>query len=276
MDYLQVGDTALEYRWIGPSPQDAPTLVFLHEGLGCTALWKDFPDRVAEATGWGVLAYSRAGYGGSDPVDVPRPLTYMHTEGLEILPRLLDAADVRQTILVGHSDGASIALINVGGVQDPRVIGAAIMAPHVFNEQRCVDSIRQAKVAYESGELREGLARYHGANVDVAFWGWNRAWLDPEFWHWNLEEYLPPIEIPLLLIQGKDDQYGTAAQIDAIERQVSGLVATTWLPQCGHSPHRDQPDATLRSIADFVSSFDITSDNSSLRAIYNRVAITPT
>src|SRR5699024_1365630 len=122
-------------------------------------------------------------------------------------------------------------------------------------EQCCVDSIRRAKTAYESGGLRQGLARYHGDNVDVAFWGWNRAWLDPEFWHWNLEEYLAPIEIPLLLIQGKDDEYGTAAQIDAIERQVSGPVETVWLPQCGHSPHRDQPDATLRAIAGFVANF---------------------
>lgn len=256
MDYLQVDDTTLEYRWIGPSPDDAPTLVFLHEGLGCTALWKDFPDRVAEATGWGVLVYSRAGYGGSDPVEVPRPLTYMHTEGLKVLPRLLDAANVRQAILVGHSDGASISLVNAGGVKDPRVTAAVIMAPHVFNEQHCVDSIRQAKTAYETGQLREGLSRYHGDNVDVAFWGWNHAWLDPEFWHWNLEEYLAPIEIPLLLIQGEDDEYGTAAQIEAIERQVSGPIETRWLPRCGHSPHRDQPDATLRAIVDFVASFN--------------------
>lgn len=252
MDYLEVDGVRLEYRWLGPPPEAAPTLVFLHEGLGCVALWKDFPDRVAEATGWGVLVYSRAGYGGSDPVHVPRPLSYLHSEGLEVLPRVLDAAGVRRAILVGHSDGASIALINAGGVRDPRVSGAVIMAPHVFNEQRAVDSIRKTQAAYESGTLREGLARYHGDNVDVAFWGWCRAWLDPEFWHWKLEQYLAPIAIPLLLIQGKDDEYGSAAQIEAIERQVTGSVETLWLPRCGHVPHRDQPEATLRAIRSFV------------------------
>lgn len=251
-DYLRIGDARLEYRRIEPINQDAPTLVFLHEGLGCVAMWKDFPDRVAAATGCGVLAYSRAGYGESDPVSVPRPLTYMHTEALEILPQLLDAANIHRAVLIGHSDGASISLVNAGGVQDPRVIGAVIMAPHVFAEQLSIDSIQQAKVAYESGKLRDGLARYH-RNVDTAFWGWNRAWLDPEFLHWNLEEYLAPIQIPLLLVQGRDDRYGTEAQIEAIERQVSGAVQTLWLPDCGHSPHRDQPEATLHAITDFVA-----------------------
>lgn len=256
MDYLQLDDNRLEYRWIGPAPERAPTLVFLHEGLGCVALWKDFPERVAAATGCGVLVYSRAGYGGSDPVALPRPLTYMHHEALDVLPRVLDAANVRQAILLGHSDGASIALVNAGGVHDARVLGAAILAPHVFNEQLAVDSIRQAKIAFEQGSLRDGLERYHGSNVDVAFRGWNDAWLDPGFRHWNLEEYLEPIDIPLLLIQGKDDEYGTAAQIQAIERQVSGPVDTLWLAQCGHSPHRDQPDATRLAIADFVAELD--------------------
>lgn len=256
MEYLDVDGTKLEYRWIGPPPGQAPTLIFLHEGLGCAAMWKDFPDRVAQATGWSVLVYSRAGYGGSDPVDVPRPLTYMHGEGLDVLPRLLDVAGINQAILVGHSDGASISLINAGGERDPRILAGILLAPHVFNEQISVDSIRQAREAFENGQLRDGLARYHGDNVDVAFWGWNRAWLDPDFWHWNLEEYLPHIEIPLLLIQGEDDEYGTRAQIEAIDRQTPGLVETLMLPDCGHSPHRDQPQATIRAIRDFVPVLD--------------------
>ncbi|HEX5513297.1 MAG TPA: alpha/beta hydrolase, partial [Gammaproteobacteria bacterium] len=159
--YLDVDGVRLETLWIGPRPAEAPTLVLLHEGLGSVSLWKDFPQRLAELSGWGVLAYSRQGYGRSDPVEVPRPLSYMHHEGLEVLPKLLNAAGIRQTILVGHSDGASIALINAGGVQDPRVIGAVLMAPHVLTEEISVASIRQARTAYEQGKLRESLKRHH-------------------------------------------------------------------------------------------------------------------
>jgi pimeloyl-ACP methyl ester carboxylesterase len=250
--FLTVGDSRLEYQWFGPGPEQAPTLVLLHEGLGCVAMWRDFPQRVAEATGCGVLVYSRAGYGASSAVEVPRPLTYMHIEGLEVLPRVLDAAGIRRAILIGHSDGASIAIINAGGVRDPRVLGVAVMAPHVFNEEVCVASIREAKVAYETTPLRERLARYHGDNVDCAFWGWNKAWLDPEFWHWNLEEFLAPIPIPMLLIQGEQDEYGTAIQLEAIERQVNGPVQTVWLDNCRHSPHKDRPEATLAALREFV------------------------
>lgn len=251
---LNVDGVALEYAWTGPAPEDAPTLVLLHEGLGCVALWKDFPERLAEATGLGVMAYSRRGYGGSDPVDVPRPLTYMHDEGLEILPKLLDAAEIRSTILVGHSDGASIAIVNAGGVRDPRVRGLVLMAPHVFNEELSVNSIREARDAYDNGPLREQLARYHGDNVDCAFRGWNRAWLDPGFLAWNIEEYLPGIEIPCLLIQGEDDQYGTVKQVEAIRQQVAGPVELLMLPDCRHSPQRDQLEKTLSAIARFTES----------------------
>ncbi len=249
---LTVNGVSLEARWLGPSPEQAPTVVMLHEGLGCVALWKDFPERIAQATGWGVLVYSRAGYGGSDPVSLPRPLDYMHTEGLEVLPGVLDTAEVRQAVLLGHSDGASIAIVNAGGVRDPRVIGAVLLAPHVFNESVTVESIRQAREAYLEGGLRRGLTRYHGANVDTAFWGWNRAWLDPGFLEWNIEEYLPDIEVPLLLIQGRQDPYGSAAQIEAIQRQAGSEVRVAWLDDCGHSPHRDCPGATLEAVASFL------------------------
>jgi pimeloyl-ACP methyl ester carboxylesterase len=252
---LDAGGVQLEYHWFGPPPDESPTLVFLHEGLGCAALWKDFPERVAEATGLGVMAYSRRGYGGSDPVEVPRPLTYMHEEGLEVLPQVLDAAGIRSAVLVGHSDGASIALINAGGRHDPRVRGLVLMAPHVFNEELSVRSIRAAKEAYEEGPLRSQLARWHGDNVDCAFWGWNRAWLDPGFLEWNIEEYLPRIEIPCIVIQGEDDQYGTIEQVEAIRRQVAGPVEVLMLPECRHSVFRDQPVATLDAIVRFAGQY---------------------
>ncbi|HYW92926.1 MAG TPA: alpha/beta hydrolase [Gammaproteobacteria bacterium] len=255
-EFLVVDGVSLEARRVGPPPDEAPTLVMLHEGLGCAWMWKDFPQRLSRATGWGVLAYSRAGYGASDPVPLPRPLTYMHTEGLQILPRLLDAAGIRQAVLLGHSDGASIALINAGGVPDPRVIGGILMAPHVFNEDLTVSSIEAAREAYRNSNLRERLARYHGDNVDTAFWGWNEAWLDPGFRAWNIEEYLPDIAIPLVLIQGRQDPYGTAAQIEAIERQAGGEVRTVWLDDCGHSPQRDRPEATLEAVDSFLPDLD--------------------
>ena len=250
--FLAVDGVKLEYQRIPPKRRGLPALVFLHEGLGCVALWKDFPAQVARRTGCEMLAYSRQGYGQSDPVEVPRPLTYMHDEGLDVVPQVLDATRLRETVLVGHSDGGSIALVNAGGVQDPRVTALVLLAPHVFNEAMCVASIRDAKVAYETTDLRARLKRFHGDNVDGAFWGWNRAWLDPEFMQWSIEEYLPGINLPLLMIQGEDDQYGSLGQLDAIERRVKGPVERHVLPACAHSPHRDQPEATLGAIADFV------------------------
>lgn len=257
MEYLCVDGVRLEYRTIVPTSETAPTLVFLHEGLGCVAIWKDFPDRVAAATGCGALVFSRAGYGGSDPVVLPRPLSYLRDEGRRVLPAVLDAAGVSRAVLIGHSDGATIAIVNAGAVRDPRVIGAVLMAPHVFNEPSCVDGIRKLRGAYQSADLRQRLARYHGSNVDIAFWGWCQAWLDPGFRHWNIESLLPAIGIPLLVIQGHDDHYGTAAQIHAIERGVrQGRVTTRWLTDCGHSPFKDRPAATLKAIVQFVAECD--------------------
>ncbi len=247
------GGKRLEACWLGPGPDEASTLVFLHEGLGCVGLWKDFPERLAAATGCGALVYSRAGYGGSDPVDLPRPLTYMHHEAQVVLPQVLDAAGIRRAIMVGHSDGGSIALIHAGSVGDPRVSALVLMAPHVFNEDVCVTAIEQARKAYEQGNLRAGLAKYHGDNVDVAFRGWNEAWLDPGFLEWNLESFLPGVQVPVLLIQGVQDQYGTAAQVEAIERQVSGPVQTLWPEPCGHAAYRDQPRAVIDATRRFLA-----------------------
>jgi len=252
--FLRVDGARLEYSWIGPAADVAPTLVLLHEGLGCVALWKEFPLELARATGCGVLTYSRAGYGASDPVALPREVDYMHAEGLTVLPQLLDLAGVEQAILVGHSDGGSIALIHAGsGDAGQRLLGLALLSPHVFNEQVCVDSIRAAGEAYASTDLRARLARYQGSNVDVAFRGWNDIWLHPDFWHWNIEAYLPNVAVPVLVIQGDDDEYGSPAQYQAIAAQVPGTVEVLPLPACHHSPHRDQPAATLDAIAGFVT-----------------------
>lgn len=247
-----VGGRKIEAAWHGPAPDQAPTLVLLHEGLGCVAMWRDFPEKLAQRTGYGVLAYSRPGYGKSDPVPLPRPLTYMHDEAFDVLPAVLDQAKIEKAILVGHSDGASIATIYAGGRQDFRVRGLALMAPHFFCEDISVASIAEAKGAYEKTDLRERLARYHGDNVDVAFWGWNRAWLNPDFRHWNIAEYLPTVRVPMLIIQGRDDQYGTAAQIEAARAEAYCPVEVLALDNCRHSPQIDRPDATIDAIAEFT------------------------
>jgi pimeloyl-ACP methyl ester carboxylesterase len=240
-------------RWIGPSVDEAPTIVMLHEGLGSVAQWGEFPDRLAESTGCGVCAYSRAGYGGSTSVDVPRPLTYMHDEALRVLPAVLTAIGFRRGVLLGHSDGASIATIYTGGIQDHRVRGLVLIAPHFFVEDVGVASIARAKTAYESGDLRARLARYHGENVDVAFWGWNRAWLDPQFRQWDIRDYIDYIRVPIQIVQGTDDQYGTTAQIDAALEEAYCPIDVALIPGARHAPQSERPVETLRAITEFIS-----------------------
>src|SRR5882762_484958 len=183
--FLRIGAADLEYRMIGPSPAQAPTIVMLHEGLGSAALWGDFPEKLQAATGVGVFAYSRAGYGASSPVKLPRPLDYMQIEALDVLPKLLDAIGFRRGILVGHSDGASIAAIYAGSHQDHRVQGIALIAPHFIVEDISVASIAGIKTAYETTNLKAKLKRWH-RDVDNAFYGWNAAWLNPEFRNWDI------------------------------------------------------------------------------------------
>ena len=242
----------LEAAAFGPSPETGPTLVLLHEGLGCVALWREFPERLAEATGFGVFVYSRAGYGRSDPVDLPRPLDYMTREARFSLPAVLGAIGFRQGVLVGHSDGASIAAIYAGEHQDERVKGLVLIAPHLFTEEPGLASIAEAKRAYETGDLRAKLAKYH-THVDSAFLGWNGAWLDPGFKAWNIEAFVDCWRTPALVIQGGADQYGSLAQVRAIEtrspRRVDGLI----LDGCRHSPHLEQPEATLEAVATFCA-----------------------
>jgi len=255
---IQIGPRRLECQWIGAPSPTHPTLVFLHEGLGCVSLWKDFPARVAAATGLAAFVYSRAGYGASDAADLPRSVRYMHDEGIEVLPEVLAAAGIGDCVLVGHSDGASIALIAAGAGRVPGHQALILLAPHVFNETVCVESIRQAATAYRSNpRLREGLARYHGDQVDDAFWGWNDIWLHPDFRHWNIEKYLPAIDRPVLLIQGQADQYGTTRQLDAIEARVAGPHERVLVPGARHSPHHDAPKATLNAIEAFLERIQV-------------------
>ncbi|WP_373049844.1 alpha/beta fold hydrolase [Thalassovita aquimarina] len=248
---LTAGGKSLEYACFGPAPEQAPTIVMLHEGLGCVALWRDFPQRVAQATGFGVFVYSRAGYGQSDPVDLPRPLDYMTREALDVLPGVLDAIGFQNGILFGHSDGATIAAIYAGSVEDFRVRGLILMAPHFFTEDMGLAEIAKAKELYETGDLRDRMARYH-RDPDNAFRGWNDSWLAPGFKDWNVGEVIDYLRIPVLAIQGRDDQYGTLAQIEEIDSRCYAPVEIAILDDCRHAPHLDQPERTLAEIAEFA------------------------
>ena len=247
--YLIVQGHSLEVLRIRAGRVRAPELVFLHEGLGSVSHWRDFPERVAHATGCPVTVYSRYGSGNSDMLEGPRGVRFMHDEARLVLPDLLLHLGIENPILIGHSDGGSIAIIYAGA--HDRVRGLVLMAPHVFVEDLSVASIAQAKVAFESTDLAEKLARHH-RNAVRTFWGWNDIWLQPEFRSWNIEEYLPRIKCPTLVIQGLEDQYGTMAQVEAIRRQSGGPVEVLALADCKHSPWRDQPDAVVNAIVKFV------------------------
>jgi pimeloyl-ACP methyl ester carboxylesterase len=250
---LHIGASELEYRMIGPAPGDAPTIVLLHEGLGSAGLWGDFPEKLQAVTSAGVFAYSRAGYGASSPAILPRPVDYMHVEALDVLPKLLDAIGFRRGLLVGHSDGASIAAIYAGGVQDHRIRGLVLIAPHFIVEDVSVQSIAEIKVAYETTDLRGKLQRWH-QDVDNAFRGWNDAWLNPKFRDWDISEYLAYIRVPVAIVQGAGDQYGTIRQIEIAREECYCPVDVSIITGAGHSPHREAPEATLNAIAEFARS----------------------
>jgi pimeloyl-ACP methyl ester carboxylesterase len=249
--FLTIGASELEYRMIGPAPDEAPTIVMLHEGLGCAGLWGDFPEKLQAATGTGVFVYSRAGYGASTPVKLPRPLDYMQIEALDVLPKLLDQIGFRRGMLLGHSDGASIAAIYAGGVADHRVRAVAMIAPHFIVEEMGLAAIAETSKTYETGSLRARLARWH-SDVDNTFYGWNRAWLDPDFRNWDISEYLAYIRVPVAVLQGVDDQYGTMRQIEIAQEECYCPVDVTMIPGAGHSPHREAPEATLDAISEFA------------------------
>ena len=258
---ITAGGIRLECRWWGARDGAGPVLVLLHEGLGCVGMWRDFPAALHERTGLPVFAWSRAGYGGSDPAELPRGIDYMHVEGRE----LVGAGPRRRRHRGGRAgrahDGASIAM-HAGAIvhprertqgSEPRIRALVLLAPHVFCEDVSIASVRAAGVAYRDGGLRERLARHHGDQVDEAFFGWHDVWLRPGFRQWSIETFLPGIDVPVLLIQGERDAYGSAAQLDAIERGVGGPVTRTWLEDCGHAPHRERPAETLDAIAAFLA-----------------------
>lgn len=248
--FLTIGDAELEYRVSG-DPAGPPAIVMLHEGLGSAALWGNFPDKLAAATGATVFAYSRAGYGASSPVALPRPLTFMHDEAKTVLPSLLDAIGFRRGLLLGHSDGASIAAIYAGSHQDHRVRGLILIAPHFITEDMGIAAIRNTTAAYEQGDLKARLARWQ-ANVDVAFYGWSGAWLNPEFRTWDISEFLAYIRVPVQIVQGENDPYGTIRQIEIAQEECYCPVEVALIPGAGHSPQREQPEATLAAIAGFA------------------------
>jgi pimeloyl-ACP methyl ester carboxylesterase len=246
--FLQIGPHRLEYAWQGePGPR---ALVLLHEGLGSVGLWRDFPGKLSEAAGLPVFAYSRPNYGRSSPsAPLPRPVRYMHDEAL-LLPEVLRAAGISEPVLFGHSDGASIALLHAAAHP---VRGLVLEAPHVFAEELSLESIAKARDGYERADLRARLSRWH-ENVDAAFWGWNGPWLHPGFRGWNLTGCLPSIRAPALLVQGAADEYGTLAQIEAIQRGLPTQAQTLILPGAGHSPHKDREPDVLAATSRFIHS----------------------
>lgn len=249
MKHLVVNDLRLEYRDIPATAANQPTLLLLHEGLGCVAMWRDFPAKLAATTGCRVIVWSRAGYGGSQAWPDARTPRYMHREAEEALPALLAALQIERPILIGHSDGGSITLIFAGAF--PEIpLGIAVMAPHEFVEEITLQGILAAKTAWTATDWPKKLDRYH-ADAPRVFSDWNDTWLAPEFRDWNIENYLPKIRCPVLAIQGEDDEYATLRQIDVIAEQVPGAELLK-LANCGHSPQKDQEAAVLRALGEFV------------------------
>jgi pimeloyl-ACP methyl ester carboxylesterase len=251
MPHLILTHGKIEYAWFGENKNN-PALIFLHDGIGSLSLWRDFPARVAEATGCRAFVYSRFGYGQSDPIDLPRPVHFMHDEALTVLPEIFEAAQITDSILIGHSDGGSISLIYAASEFGKNIRALVLEAPHVFVEEITVQSIYKAGEEYRNGNLKQRLERHHHKNVDIAFWGWNKVWLDPDFRSWNIEKYLPGVKCPILVVQGKQDQFGTMRQVEAILAQCSGKVETLILADCKHTPHKEQQNATFDAMVNFI------------------------
>ncbi|MBP0484118.1 alpha/beta fold hydrolase [Sagittula salina] len=249
---ITAGGKRLECRRLGPQPGEAPTVVLLHEGLGAMALWRDFPERLAAATGWGVFVYSRAGYGQSEAADLPRPLDYMTREATEVLPEVLETIGFERGVLMGHSDGATIAAEYAGSVEDFRVRGLILEAPHFFTETMGLAEIARAREVFATGDFKAKMAKYHD-DPEATFRGWNDAWLDPKFKSWHVGEVIDYWRVPCLAIQGAQDQYGTLAQIREIEERSYAPVETLVLDDCRHAPHADQAEAVLAACAEFLA-----------------------
>ena len=257
MPFIEVQGKQLEYECLSPSNGlgKKPVITLLHEGLGSISMWRDFPQKIADFTGHDVLVYSRYGYGNSE-ASPGFSFHYMHEQGQLALPELLQKLNIQNPILLGHSDGASISLIAAGGT-NIKPQGVIVMAPHVMIENIALESIEQAKIAYQSTDLKNRLARYH-SNVDSAFWGWNNAWLSDAFKQWNIENFLPHIDCPILGIQGYEDEYGTMTQLERIaELACNTHVELLKLENCKHSPHKDQPEQILQAVHNFIKNLNL-------------------
>lgn len=246
---MQVGGRSIEYTDTGPAP--GPELLFLHEALGSVGLWKGFPAAVAASVGGRAVAYSRLGHGWSDPPPAPRAHDYLSREALDVVPEVRRRLGMDRPVIVGHSDGASIAIIHAGSGAD--VSGLVLIAPHVFVEEDAVGGVEAARARYETTDFRARLAAHH-RDADALFDAWARIWTDPTFRSWNIESSLPGITAPVLVVQGAGDEYGTLAQVDAVAAGVSGRVERLVLDGCGHSPHLEEPSIVTEAVADFLRS----------------------
>jgi len=249
---FDIAGKRLEWAAWGAHAPGRPVIVLLHEGLGCVALWRDFPERLAEATGCPVFAYSRAGYGQSDPADLPFPVDYMTRHAVDVLPGVLNAVGADSYVLMGHSDGATIAAEYAGRVEDFRVRGLVLMAPHFFTEPLGLAEIARAAEVFATTDLEQKMARYH-RDARATFAGWNGAWLNPVFRAWNVADVIDYIRVPALVIQGREDQYGTLAQVHEVETRSYAPVDLLVLDDCRHAPQFDQPQAVLDAVAEFCA-----------------------
>ena len=267
--YLSIGDMRLEYQLIDGKPVGAPMIIMLHEGLGSARTWGEFPRLLSEATGASAFAYSRDGYGSSPLAQHELPVDYIRRHALDVLPHILHEIGFKKGILLGHSDGASMAAAYAGNVDDPRVQGLVLMAPHFCVEEETLAEIRHAKAAFEGGGLRQRLARYH-ADVDAAFLRWNNVWLDPRFPAFEMTAELSNICIPALIIRGDDDRYGTHKQVRMAEQLLRGAPKTLLMPNCRHIPHREKLVQTVAAIAAFCKPlFRLQPDDRSVTADLN-------
>jgi len=249
--YLVVKEQKIEVQWHCLGMDKNPTLIFLHEGLGCVDLWKDIPLKLSRMTQCNSFVYSRLGYGKSDGCKLPKKINFMHWEALRFLPAVLDAAGIKDHIIIGHSDGGSMGIIYGGSPHSVHLKGLITEAAHVFCEPLSVDSIAKAKNNFLNHDLKNKLEKYHGQNIDTAFWGWNDIWLSPGFINWNIEKFLKHIKVPALAIQGRQDQYGTLEQVRAIKTGIKNCDIQI-IDDCGHSPHNQQQKTVLELMAGFI------------------------
>ena len=253
--FINVLDHELEISTIGDLSSNSSSVILLHEGLGSVSMWKDIPEKIYEYTGFNVITYSRAGYGKSSSVRLPRPLNYMSIEANNYLPKFLDHFDLKNFYLIGHSDGGTIAALSSGEKKHVNHHGTILVAPHFFIENFNIKSIREIKNKYEKGGLKEKLSKYHD-NVDNAFYGWSDTWLNPEFHKWDITKEIKKIKVPIYAIQGNADPYGSVKQVDVLEKNLSVQFRKLILDKCGHNPFFERLDESLFGIKNFINQIE--------------------